>query len=133
MALIGQKQTSAPSALNSMLALHPTATALLKQVVEWLVAGDFNAVAAATNAYRLSAEQMAHAIRIYGQTLMTPPSSSYESLDIVRVTRASEPTWSVRFDLWTLEEGRSDLTLECTISMPSTGSAAIEIDGIHVL
>lgn len=117
-----------------MHALHPTATALLRQVVECLVAGDFNAVAAATNESRLSAEQMAHAIRSYGRNLVVPPSNSYESLDIVRVTAASEPTWSVRFDLWTLENGRSDLSLECTISIPSrTGGATIEIDGIHVL
>lgn len=117
-----------------MHALHPAATTILKQVVEWLVVGDFNAVAAASNDSRLSAAQMAHAIRTYGRTLIVPPSSSYESFDSVRVAAVSEPTWSVRFDLWTLEEGRSDLSLECTISIRSrTGDATIEIDGIHVL
>ena len=117
-----------------MLVLHPVAITLLKQVVEWLVVGDFKAVAAETNSTRLSAEQMERAIRTYGRTLTSPPSSSFENLDVVRVMAVSEPTWSVRFNLWTLEEGRSDLSLECTMSIrPKAECAAIQIDGIHVL
>lgn len=119
---------------SRMQVLPPVANTLLKQIVEWLVAGDFKAVAAETNSTRLSAEQIERAIRTYGRTLTSPPPSSYENLNIVRVTAVSKPTWSVRFDLWTLEEGRSDLSLECTMSIrPKGDCAAIQIDGIHVL
>ena len=120
--------------MNSLHVLPPAAATLLKQVIAWLVVGNFNAIASETNSTRLSAEQMEQAIRTYGRTLVAPPSSSFEKLDSIRVTAASEPTWSVRFDLWTLEEGRSDLSLECTLSIrPDDASATIEIDGIHVL
>lgn len=117
-----------------MQTLDPDGTKLLIQVVEWLVVGDFNAVAATSGHSRLTAAQIEEAIRSYGRTLVIPPSDALEDLDVVRVMGASEPTWSVRFDLWTLEDGRSDLSLECTICrrLQSAG-ATIEIDGIHVL
>jgi hypothetical protein len=46
--------------------------------------------------------------------------------------RGSNPKrWSVRFDLWTADEGRSDLTLELTVE--ETDPLKIELDDLHVL
>jgi hypothetical protein len=42
------------------------------------------------------------------------------------------PTWSVRCDLWTVEEGRSDLSLELTVVAAPLGPT-IEVDNLHVL
>ena len=42
------------------------------------------------------------------------------------------PRWSVRMDLWTAEEGRSDLSLELTIIESGRGYT-VELDDIHVL
>jgi hypothetical protein len=49
------------------------------------------------------------------------------------VTNATEPTWSVRFDLWTVEEGRSDLSIEMTLIDRGDRDLAVEIDNVHVL
>jgi hypothetical protein len=44
-----------------------------------------------------------------------------------------DPTWSVRLDFWIEEEGRSDLSLECTMSEGADELSDIQIEGIHVL
>ncbi|RYH57507.1 MAG: hypothetical protein EON54_11785 [Alcaligenaceae bacterium] len=116
-----------------MQRLDPAAVDLVKRVVELLVAGEFGAAAQITGFSRLSTEDIAEAIRSYGRTLVVPPSHVWQELDIVRVAAAADPTWSVVCDLWTLEEGRSDLSLVCTVAMPaSIRSATIEIDGVYV-
>ena len=113
--------------------LDSAAAELVKRVVELLVAGEFDAAAQITGDSRLSAEGMAEAIRSYGRTLVFPPSHAWRELDVVRVAAAAEPTWSVVCDLWTLEEGRSDLSLVCTLAMPAgIEGATIEIDGVYV-
>lgn len=117
-----------------MQALDPNGIQLLRQVVEWMVAGDFKAVAVASGNTRLSAEEMREAIESYGRTLVHLPDSVWEDLDVIRVEVAVDPTWAVCVDLWTLEEGRSDLSLECTITTRGgAGGATIEIDDIRVL
>lgn len=116
-----------------MQSLDPAAVDLVKHVVELLVAGEFDAAAQITGYSRLSAEDIAEAIRSYGRTLVIPPSHAWQELDIVRVAAAADPTWSVVCNLWTLEESRSDLSLVCTIAMPAgIEGATIEIDGVYV-
>lgn len=115
-----------------MLALEIRIVVLLKQVVTWLVIGDYLAVEARSRGVRLSADMMRQAIDAYGRSLIVPPDTVFSDIDIVRVTNADEPTLSIRLSLWTVEEGRSDLTLECTVI--DTGEMLeIEIDDIHVL
>jgi hypothetical protein len=58
--------------------------------------------------------------------------SAYRDLDVIAVRYSSHPTWSVRAPLWSREEGRSDLTLELTISRDG-GRWNVEIDDLHVL
>jgi hypothetical protein len=53
-------------------------------------------------------------------------------LDIVRIAGSVPPAWSVRANLWTKEEGRSDLTLELTIRQVEN-SYEVELDDLHVL
>lgn len=115
-----------------MLALETRIVVLLKQVVTWLVNGDYRAIQARSAGVRLSADMMRQAIDAYGRSLIVPPEIAFSNFDIVRVTNADEPTFSIGFDLWTVEEGRSDLTLECTI-IETEEMLQIEIDGIHVL
>jgi hypothetical protein len=52
--------------------------------------------------------------------------------DIVQVEGVSPPRYSVRYDLWTKEEGRSDLSIELTIQFEHYG-LQVELDNIHVL
>jgi hypothetical protein len=81
----------------------------------------------------LSADQMRQTIQEYGQTLITPPNEAFSNVDAIRVTNVYNPTWSVRLDLWTKEERRSDLSVECTIVDLGEDELDLEVDNIHVL
>lgn len=70
---------------------------------------------------------------VYGRTLQNLPDSLYDELDVIKVSSATLPTWSITVPLWTKEEGRSDLTLECTVIDNGLQELDIEIDNLHVL
>jgi hypothetical protein len=108
-----------------------TLMSIVGGIVEQLVLGDYDRVIGLSKKTRVTSEQLARVIREYGRKLTMPPGHDYQDLDAVRVTGASVPTWSVRVPLWTEEEGRSDLTLELTISLAPRPS--IELDDLHVL
>ncbi len=104
----------------------------VKSVVHLLVAANYEQLEELTSGTRLTAADMARVIREYGRVLIAPPEHAYEDLDVVQVRNASPARWSVRMSLWTVEEGRSDLSLELTIIECPTGYA-VELDDIHVL
>lgn len=82
---------------------------------------------------RLPASEMDQAIKDYGEKLIMPPDDAFENLDVIKVEAAQPPEWSVRFDLWTEREGKSDLSLELTLTEIGNEEFRVEIDGIHVL
>jgi hypothetical protein len=95
--------------------------------------GDFYALEQLTAGERLSAGELAQAVREYPGTLQAPPSWEAVPLDVVPVTAANLPTWSVVVPLWTIEEGRSDLSLELTVQQRPEGGYIVAIDDLHVL
>jgi hypothetical protein len=105
---------------------------LVKELVRCLVAGDVDVVEQMTNGVRLSSDEIATAIKDYGGTLVVPPDTSFDQLDAIEVQRSDPRRWSVRFDLWTEEEGASDLSLELTVEEGSS-HPKVELDGLHVL
>jgi hypothetical protein len=107
--------------------------ALLKRVLVRLVGGNFVAIELRSRGVRLSADLMRQAVEEYGRTLIMLPDEVFSSLDVIPVTNADKPTWSVRFNLWTKEEGRSDLSLECTVADRGDDALNFEVDNIHVL
>jgi hypothetical protein len=104
----------------------------VRQIVELLVAKDYDRVARMTCGQRLDSESISQAIRDYGRTLVVPPDAAFEHLDVVRVRDARPPRWSVRMNLWTAEEQQSDLSIELTL-IEAGADYAIELDDIHVL
>jgi hypothetical protein len=116
-----------------MTTLNANLIALIKQIIARMVAGDFDAVEQQAGGVRLSAAEMAAAVNNYGRTLTMPPDAAFTNLDTIVVSNAPYPTWSIRVDLWTLEEGRSDLTLECTVIEKGNDDLVLEIDDLHVL
>jgi hypothetical protein len=104
----------------------------VRQVVDHLVAGRYSDLEVLTKGRRLSAKDMARTINDYGRTLALPPKEAFEIIDIVRVLGTEVPQWSITMPLWTCEEGRSDLSLELTLTAQS-GGYEIELDDIHVL
>jgi hypothetical protein len=103
------------------------------QVIEMLVGHRYDDLEKRTRGVRLSAEMIAEAVSEYGKSLIPLPSDELANLDIVPVACVGPKTWSVRADLWTREEGRSDLTLEMTVKENRNKEAIIELDNLHVL
>lgn len=106
---------------------------MVVQLLRWLVAGDYASIERTTKGIRLSAALLRLAVADYGQTLIMPPASSLDQLDVIEVKGSDPRTWSVRVDLWTAEEGRSDLSLECTLIDLAGDRLDVEVDNLHVL
>lgn len=100
-------------------------------LIKLIVSGQFGKAEEVTHGVRLSAAHLAEAVREYGRTLTLPPGERFD-LDVIEVADRQVPTWSVRYDMWTKEEGRSDLTIELTVE-EKNGFTAVEIDNFHVL
>lgn len=105
----------------------------VRQIVTMLVQGNYTGLENLTNSKRLSAMEIAESVRQYGRTLALPPDNAFDNLDIIEIEGARPRRWDVRIDLWSLEEGRSDLTLELTLEDSNEPMCKVEIDNIHVL
>lgn len=109
----------------------------IRLTVVWLqkhlAAGDYVAVERFTKGVRLSESQLQQGISDYGQSLVMPPDRVLDQLDVIEVVGSSPKRWSVRIDLWTAAEGRSDLSLECTLIDQPGELLAVEVDNLHVL
>ena len=101
-------------------------------IISHLVARRYAEIERLTNCVRLTGEQIEAAVAEYGRTICEPPISLFEMVDTTKVSAAVLPTWSVVVPLWTVEEGRSDLSLELTIVIKGNG-VVVEFDDIHVL
>lgn len=102
-------------------------------VVGLLVNGQYDVLEAVTRGDRLSAAEIRRAVEQYGRTLVSIPPAARDSYDVYRVERADRPTFSVDVDLWTREEGRSDLTLQLELIDTGRSTYAVTIEGLHVL
>jgi len=105
----------------------------VRRLVEMLVAEDYDGIEEATQGRRLTAEQLSQAVEEYGRELQMPPEVVFDNLDVYEIEGAIPQAAWVIVDLWTVEEGRSDLTLE--IRLTDTGGELydMEIDNLHVL
>jgi hypothetical protein len=80
---------------------------------------------------RLSLEALSTAIRNYGRTLLPLPD---EGVPLISIYPSQVEAEAVYLDvpLWTVEEGRSDLTLSLT-AYKVGGAYRLEIEDLHVL
>lgn len=94
---------------------------------------DYAGLAELTDGKRLKAEHIESGVKEYGRTLVKPPEQAYDYVDVVYVEDSSPPQYSIRFALFTCEEGRSDLELQATLIDDGSGATMkVEIDGILV-
>ena len=105
---------------------------MVRDIVAQLVRGEYQSFVAQFAASRLTADDLRQVIQNYGRTLILPPDPTYPDLNIVQVRGAIRPTWSIQAPLWTREEGRSDLTLELTITVDGD-HRSVELEDLHVL
>lgn len=105
----------------------------LQDVVSLLVQKKYHELEKRSSGIRLTSYEMERAIDEYGCTLVYPTESEFHSIDMIEVQNSNPKKWSVRFDLWSEQEGRSDLSLELTMTEVNEEKIAVEIDDIHVL
>jgi hypothetical protein len=103
----------------------------VEQVVSLLVTGKYEELEWLSRGVRLNAASIRRVILEYGRTLIEPPENG-PGPDWVRVRASSPPEWSVDVPLFTVEEGRSDLTLSLTVRQNGSGHYRVEIDDLHV-
>jgi hypothetical protein len=104
----------------------------VSQIVGLLVAGKYADLEHQTHSVRLTGNAIAKAIADYGRTLVLPPRDGFRLMNVVEIRNAQPKRWSVAMPLWTKEEGRSDLTVEMTIS-EHENTFLVALDDIHVL
>jgi len=103
-------------------------------IVKHLINSEYELIEQLTNGIRLRAVDIKEAIDSYGRTLIMPPDIEYDNLiDIIEISNSIPKKWSVKFDLWTKEEGKSDLSLEMTLIESNNELMNVEFDDIHVL
>ncbi len=102
-------------------------------VVGLLVRESYDVIEAMTRGRRLSADDLRGAVETYGRTLAPIPADALEPLDVVRIEGTDPAAFHVCVDLWTEEEGLSDLSLELRLTDLYGGAYDIEVLGLHVL
>jgi hypothetical protein len=94
-------------------------TEVQRLIVE-LVSGDYAGICARHANGRVSEADMARVVREYGCTLMAVPEDGWALVDVYVSSRDPDHA-TVDVPLWTMEEGRSDLTLSLTARRAGDG------------
>ena len=113
--------------------MDPHIRAAVEDIYGHLVGREYDALARLTKGVRLSAAEIERAVRDYRFTIVAWPQAGDLPIDVVEINDASPRAWSVRATAYTLEEGRSDLTLEMTLFEVEAGQFRVELDNLHVL
>lgn len=91
--------------------LPPQAISVIQDTVACLASGNYYVLENDGRAGRLDAQQINYAITKYGKQLTVIPLDELAQLESCIVDSQAVPTFAVDIDLWTIEEGKSDLTL----------------------
>jgi hypothetical protein len=111
--------------------MSSAARAVICQLVEDIVVGDFGSIEADGRIGRLTRDELRRAIQEYGKTLVSLPANAVEAADVYPLEN-SPGEFAVDLPLWTAEEGQSDLTLSLTV-VDVIDAPAVSIDDLHVL
>lgn len=104
----------------------------LRPVLELLVAKDYAGVAAYYADGRVTGDVLETDVLRYGRTLKMPPNTALDGIEIHPVGEAGNE-WAGVVDLWSKEEGRSDLSLEFTCTKTVDGTFCFVVDSIRVM
>ncbi|HET8631749.1 MAG TPA: hypothetical protein VFL91_30360 [Thermomicrobiales bacterium] len=116
-----------------MSVVPPSLMSPLRALVDDLVAGDYAGLVTSGRAGRLTADELARAVRDYGRRLVALPEDAFVPDYVMAYRDGANPTlWSIDLTLWTAEEGRSDLTLQ-VLARETPAGAVITIEDLHVL
>ena len=105
----------------------------VRELAAMLTRRDYAGIDSLTGGTRLTAADLLAAVSEYPATLVEPPALDAAPLDVIEIAHGAVRRWSVNVPLWSVEEGRSDLTLELTVVESPSGNFEIQVDGLHVL
>lgn len=106
---------------------------VLRELVHELVVGNFAGLEADGRAGRVRAEDLRLVIARYGRVLGELPEHAFDPRFAGAIPLGGdEAAWAVDVALWTVEEGRSDLTLQTTVWATSRGILA-RIEDLQVM
>ena len=106
-----------PQAIKDQDAAHPLSAAwrpVFREIVHALVEGDYSLSRNIPQVRRIepqTANQMRAYVESYGATLVDLPDESWKT----SVAQWMDTHWEVVLDLWTAEEGSSDLALQARV------------------
>ncbi len=106
--------------------------AATRKVVELISTGRYNDAVKACSESRLSASDIEQVIKGYREDFVLPPNNFDDLIDLVHIAGSSVPAWSVAAPLWEKGKGRSDLSVELTITVPNGADIEIEFDDLRV-
>src|SRR4051812_31071410 len=113
-----------------MASLAPDLRSAIADLVNDLVAGRYADIEADGRAGRVTAGEIEEAIRHYGRTLIPLPAEAWDLVDVYE-NRHDPKALALDVDLFTKEEGRSDLTLSIAAIQVDRGWN-IGINDLHV-
>ena len=129
---------------NPCVSASPIPRALrpvLSAVVDRLVAGDYDGLKR-DGVDPHEDRDLGLWIREYGRApgtdepgrarLVPLPEEAWDSAEVIFEEPGPPRFWAVVVDLWTAEEGRSDLSMEADVTETSTGLAVV-VNDIHVM
>ncbi|MFD9902449.1 hypothetical protein [Mesorhizobium sp. NPDC059025] len=80
-----------------------------------------------TGGIRMNAGDLGNIVSEYGIEIVMPPEGRYRELDVISVSLAGMPTFSVVTDVWTKIDGKSDVSIEMTVKIDGE-DVIVEID-----
>lgn len=101
-------------------------------IVRLLSQGHYTEIQKLTKGVRLSAADMERAINDYGRQLIFLKDYSCDNMDIISYDDPACDGYSIVCELFTVEEGRSDLSLEVSVEVDEDGAVVISVDDLHV-
>ena len=100
------------------------------RLVEDLSRGEYDAIHARGQCPRCTPAELRAAVEQYGRKLTPLPDVARELCDIYET---GPTTFALDVPLWTVEEGRSDLTLQIDATLAHNTMTTVTISNLHVL
>lgn len=106
--------------------------AILREILDLIALGRYSDALAIHKHSRLTSSDLRNAIRDYPFDLTICPANAFDLASIVEIPGTINPQWSIAIPMWTKQEGRSDLTLEVSVTREGP-KYIVELDDLHVL
>jgi len=103
----------------------------LKNLVQDLISGDYSRLESDGRAGRLTAAELREAMESNNHAFIDVPDEEFDAKEAIRVDLPGE-VWAVDLDMWTEEEGRSDLTLSVRVQVYKD-RVIPQINDLHVM